>query len=221
MATWRTAKCQLLLQPNDIVVVICSIRPTKSRQSDCSVQWASHNGRCNLCWIANCCISKAKLSLLTADGIVLQMVVFFLVLHVLRYFSNALLSCVCALVSNQGTRLSAWVAELITLEWSLPWMDQYVCLEVASMFEEGVTLCATETLFPGVCQYVAPEVTSCFARVVTLCAAEKIFTWVNPKVCFEVTSWSAREVTSCAVQWEGFSPEWVSKWMLRLPACKQ
>ena len=55
-------------------------------------------------------------------------------------------------------------------------MDQYVCLEVASMFEEGVTLCATETLFPGVCQYVAPEVTSCFARVVTLCAAEKIFT---------------------------------------------
>ena len=84
----------------DIVVVFCSIRPTKSRQSDCSVQWARHNEhqsrvqldrieRCNMCWIANCCISKAKLCLLTADYIVhcITNCGIFPLLRVLRYFS--------------------------------------------------------------------------------------------------------------------------------------
>ena len=93
-ASWDTFPCPHIISQRSFTAI--SFRKTVVDQvylasfSRCMLQ-CSWTGS-NIATCANCCISKAKLSLLTADCIVLQMVVFIRLQRVLRYFSNALLS---------------------------------------------------------------------------------------------------------------------------------
>ena len=93
-ASWDTFQCPHIISLRSFTAI--SFRKTVVDQVYLASFWrymleCSWTGW-NIATCANCCISKAKLSLLTADGIVLQMVVFFRLLRVLRYFSNAVLS---------------------------------------------------------------------------------------------------------------------------------
>ena len=66
------------------------------------------------------------------------------------------------------------------------------------------------------------EVTRLYAGVVALDAVERLFSRMISNVCLEVTSLCAGELTYLLVcSSKGFSPEWVSMCVLRLPAVVQ